>query len=305
MEFYQLQCFYEAARTLNITKAALNMKITQPALSKTIRRLEEDLGVQLFDRRAKTIVLNEYGQAVLEKAEVIFAAMDDIRLNIEDIKAGSIGEIRIGSTLPSAETSWLIDCIRDYMLDNPKAVVTQHQMGPNALRLAIMEGEVEIAIGGEFLASDELDWTELNRRRLGVVVSSTNRFAERRVVSVSELRGEVFLCNNSNADMETLTENICGRAGFVPNVALTSNYSNLIGELVSLGRGVTIIPEAVYVELRSKNALPWAKRVTMIPLEEDYCVLRGVAAISRSRYVHSAARQLFRRIVDNAPIHRE
>ena len=301
MEFYQLRCFYEAAQAQNITRAAAKMKITQPALSKTINRLEEDLGVRLFDRHAKTIVLNEYGQAVLEKAEQIFAAMDDIRLNIEDIRAGSVGEIKIGSTLPSAETSWLLDCIRDFMLDNPKAVVTQHQMGPNSLRRAIVEGEVEIAVGGEFLTTDELDWTELYRQKLGIAVSETSRFAHRRSVSVAELRDETFLCNNSNADMETLTWSVCERAGFSPTVALTSNYSNLIGELVSLGRGITIIPEPLFTDQSATNPLPWARKIVMIPLQEDYCVLRGVAAISRSRYVHSAARNLYRRIVESAP----
>lgn len=300
MELYQLQCFYEAAQAQNITKAALKMKISQPALSKTINRLEEDLGVKLFDRRAKSIVLNEYGQAVLKKTEEIFAAMDDIRLNIEDIKAGSIGEIKIGSTLPSAETSWLLDCIRDFLMENPKATVIQHQMGPDSLRRAVMENEVEIAIGGRFLADPELDWTELYSQRLGVAVSESSPFAGRESVSVGELREEIFLCNNSNADMETLTWDICERAGFTPNVALTSNYSNLIGELVSLGRGITIIPEHLFQDQSAANPLPWARKIVMIPLEEDYCVLHGVAAISRSRYVHSAARNLYARIVQSA-----
>lgn len=301
MELYQLQCFYEAAQAQNITKAAQKMKITQPALSKTISRLEEDLGVKLFDRRAKTIALNEYGRAVLEKAEQIFAAMDDIRLNIEDIRAGSVGEIKIGSTLPSAETGWLLGCLRDFMLENPKAVVTQHQMSPQSLLRALIDNDVDIAIGGEFLAIPELDWTELYAQRLGIAAAESSPYAGRKSVSVAELRDEVFFCNNSNANMETLTWSVCQRAGFTPNVALTSNYSNLIGELVSLGRGVTIVPEELFMESDSTNPLAWAKRIVMIPLEEDYCVLRGFAAISQSRYVHSAARNLFRRIVEIAP----
>lgn len=301
MELYQLQCFYEAAQAQNITKAAAKMRITQPALSKTINRLEEDLGVKLFDRRAKAIVLNEYGQTVLEKAEAIFAAMDDIRLNIEDIKSGSVGEVKIGSTLPSEETSWLLDCVRDFMLENPKAIVTQHQMGPRTLLRAITENEVDIAIGGEFLATQELDWTELYAQRVGIAVQEGSALARRKSVSVAELRDETFLCNNSNADMEMLTWSICERAGFTPTVSLTSNYSNLIGEMVSRGRGITVIPEPLFIEKNDGNPMDWAKKIAMIPLEEEYCVLRSVAAISRSRYVRSAARKLYRQIVARAP----
>lgn len=301
MELYQLQCFFEAAQAQNITKAAAKMRITQPALSKTINRLEEDLGVKLFDRRAKTIILNEYGHAVLEKAEVIFAAMDDIRLNIEDIKSGSVGEVKIGSTLPSEETSWLLDCVRDFMLENPKAIVTQHQMGPRALLRAITDNDVDIAIGGEFLAVPELEWTELYAQRVGIAVREGSELSRRKSVSVSELSDETFLCNNSNADMEMLTWSICERAGFTPNVSLTSNYSNLIGEMVSRGRGITVIPEPLFNEKNDRNPMGWAKKITMIPLEEEYCVLRSVAAISRSRYVRSAAMKLYRQIVARAP----
>ncbi len=301
MEIYQLRCFYEAAQAQNITRAAAKMRITQPALSKTISRLEDDLGVKLFDRRAKTIVLNEYGQAVLEKAEAIFAAMDDIRLNIEDIRAGSVGEVKIGSTLPSEETGWLLDCVRDFILENPKAVVTQHQMGPHALLRAVSENEVDIAIGGDSLAAPELDWTELYAQRVGIAVRVGSELSLRERVSVAELRDETFLCNNANADMERLTHSICERAGFTPTIALTSNYSNLIGELVSLGRGITVIPEPLFNEKNDGNPMVWAKKIAMIPLEEDYCVLRSVAAVSRSRYVRSAAMKLYRQIVERAP----
>lgn len=303
MELYQLKCFYEAAKAENITHAAQNMKISQPALSKTISRLEEDLGVKLFDRKAKTIVLNEYGRAVLAKTEEIFAAMEDIRLNIEDIRGGSIGEIKIGSTLSSAETSWLLDCIRDFILENPKVTVTQHQVSPERLRHEVINNDVEIAVGGDFLMCPELEWTELYSQKLNIVVSQDSPLAGRKSVSVSELKNEVFFCNNSSSDMEALTMEICQRAGFVPNVALTSNYSNLIGELVSLGRGITFIPEPVYVEHNVTNPLDWAKKIVMVPLEEDYCVLRGVVAISRSRYVHNASRALYEKIVhDGAEI---
>ena len=301
MELYQLRCFYEVAQAQNITRAARKLSVTQPALSKTISRLEEDLGVKLFDRRAKTVSLNEYGRAVLEKAEVIFGAMDDIRLNLEDIQTGSVGQIKIGSTLPSEESGWMLDCIRDFLLENPKVAITQRQMGPEELLRAVTENEVEIAIGGDFLAVPELHWTELYCQRLGVAACARGPLAGKKRVPLGSLREEAFLCNNDNAYMETMTRQICERAGFVPNVILTSNYSNLIGELVSLGHGITFIPEPLFLERNETNPMPWAKGICMVSLEEDFCVMRSVAAISRSRYVHSAARMLYQRIVASAP----
>ena len=136
---------------------------------------------------------------------------------------------------------------------------------------------------------------------MGIAVREGSELSRRKSVSVSELRDETFLCNNSNADMEMLTWSICERAGFTPAVSLTSNYSNLIGELVSRGRGITVIPEPLFNEKNDGNPMDWAKKIAMIPLEEEYCVLRSVAAISRSRYVRSAAMKLYRQIVAGAP----
>ncbi len=300
MELYQLRCFCEAAVAQNFTKAAQKLHVSQPALSKTISRLEEDLGVSLFDRRSKSVILNEYGQAVLAKAEDVFASMEDMRLSVEDIRKGSVGLIKIGSTLPSSENSWLLTCIRDFLLANPKVQIIQRQMSPEALRRAVLESEVEIALGGEFLMDPELDWTELFTRRLGLLVSESSPFADRDGVSVAELAGETFLCNTSNADMEDLTRAVCGRAGFEPHIAVSANYSNLIGELVSLGRGMSFVPEQVYQENNAAPYYAWEKGIRMVPLREAYCVQRGIAAVSRGRYVPNAARLLYRKLVARA-----
>lgn len=300
MELYQLKCFYEAAREQNITRAAQKLQISQPALSKTIARLEEDLGVKLFDRRSKAIVLNEYGLAVLQKAEAIFSAVEDIRQNVEDIQSGSVGQIMIGSTLPSSENSWLLKCVRDFILANPKVSVSQRQMSPERLCQAVLEDEIDIALGGPYLMRPELDWTDLFTRHLGLIVSSDSPLAGKTSVSIAELEDVDFICNNSNADMEELTWDVCRRAGFEPRITLCSNYSNLIGEMVSLGRGVAFIPETIFDGRPRKDGCDWESRISMVPMAEEFCCLRSVAAISRNRYVANAARELYRLIVSRA-----
>lgn len=297
MELYQLKCFYEAAREQNITRAAQKLQISQPALSKTIARLEEDLGVRLFDRKSKTVILNEYGQAVLHKTEEIFASMEDIRQNVEDIQKGSVGEIVIGSTLPSSENSWIVDCVRDFILLNDKVSVRQHQMSTERLLEAVVNNDVDIALGGVALMNPELEWTSLYTRKLGLLVSTDSVFAGREEVSVSELAERNLFCNNSNADMESLTYDVCRRAGFEPRITLCSNYSNLIGEMVSRDRGVALMPLRLFDGRPRNGDSYWEKRLCIVPIREEYCSLHGIAAISRSRYVANAARELYRQIV--------
>ena len=255
------------------------------------------MGVKLFDRRSKTIVLNEYGRAVLKKTETIFSSVEDIRQNVEDIQSGSVGEIMIGSTLPSSENSWLLDCLRDFILMNPKVSVHQRQMSPERLCQAILANEVDIALGGTYLMRPELEWTELYTRHLGLIMGKDSPFVGREEISVTELRDVDFFCNNSNADMEELTVSICRRAGFEPRIRLCSNYSNLIGEMVGLHRGVAFMPQMLFESRPRKDGHSWELEIHMVPMKEEFCCLKSVAAISRSRYVANAARELYRSIV--------
>ncbi|MCD7845887.1 MAG: LysR family transcriptional regulator [Oscillospiraceae bacterium] len=298
MELNQLKCFREAARQKNITRAAATLRITQPALSKTINRLEEDLGVRLFERKNKSIELNQYGQAVLEHAEAIFSELDDIRQHIADIQAGGVGEICIGSTLPSSDQTWLQACIRDFILTHQKVRVSQHQLSPEALRESLISGGIDIAVGGSFLDCPELRWTELYTLRMGVLVCAGDPLAQEGTISLPNIKERPFLCNNSNGEMELLTYELCARAGFKPEVRVASNYSAMIGELVSRGLGVMFVPERVFQNHLSSGSGSWEANLRLCRLKEEYCVLKCGVAVAPDRYMATAAQALYGAIME-------
>ena len=116
MELHQLNCFLEVAKLEHITQAAEQLHITQPALSKVIARLEEDLGVKLFDREGKNIRLNEYGTVVMNYARRVFNSLGDMQAELEEMSAGAAGMLRIGSSFPAGEPNWILECIRTFAL---------------------------------------------------------------------------------------------------------------------------------------------------------------------------------------------
>ncbi|MCD7749834.1 MAG: LysR family transcriptional regulator [Oscillospiraceae bacterium] len=298
MELNQLKCFREAARQKNITRAAATLHITQPALSKTINRLEEDLGVRLFERKNKSIELNQYGQAVLEHTEAIFSELDDIRQHIADIQAGGVGEICIGSTLPSSDQTWLQASIRDFILTHQKVRISQHQLSPEALKESLISGGIDIAVGGGFLDCPELQWTELYAERMGILVCAGDPLDQEGTISLMDIKERPFLCNNSNGEMELLTYEICARAGFKPEVRVASNYSGMIGELVSRGLGVAFVPERVFRHQLSSGSGPWEANLRLCRLKEEYCVLRCGVAVAPDRYMTTAAQALYGTIME-------
>lgn len=86
MELLQLQYFKTIAECQHITRAANKLMISQPSLSNTLSRIENELGVQLFDRQGGNIILNNYGKIVLEHANNILRELDNIRTEIDELE---------------------------------------------------------------------------------------------------------------------------------------------------------------------------------------------------------------------------
>lgn len=127
MELLQLRYFQKVARMENMTKAAEALHIAQPSLSKTISRLEEQLGVQLFERNGKRIRLNKLGAHFLGRVENALRELEDGVREVRDLREQEEGSVSIGS----ATAKMLPSLIKAYLLQKPNAKlrflqVTQH-----------------------------------------------------------------------------------------------------------------------------------------------------------------------------------
>lgn len=96
MDIRQLQYFMEVARLQSFTKAAESLYITQPSISKTIRNIEEELGVTLFDRSGKKVVLTDAGRIIYEQAQPIVKSFQSLSSELGDLKNLKKGHIRLG-----------------------------------------------------------------------------------------------------------------------------------------------------------------------------------------------------------------
>ena len=115
MDLLQLKYFEMVAEMGNVTRAAESLHIAQPSLSNTIARLEEDLGVQLFDRRGRRIVLNQFGEAFLERVKRIFHELDQGKRELMDMTGLTFGKVTIATT-----TSQIIpDIFSDFLATYP------------------------------------------------------------------------------------------------------------------------------------------------------------------------------------------
>lgn len=242
MTSLQIQYFLSVAKTENVSKSARLLHVSQPALSKVIKALEEDLGVQLFDRQGRSVGLNAYGMVVQEKLNTILQTQEELKYILNDMQNGSAGTIRIGTSVPvRAGTNWLICAIDSYNELYPKVRFDVFQMRQNSLKEALLSNEIDFAVSSLDISSREILWEYLFSESLMIALGPDNPLCGEPVHKMMDFRSETFLCNDSNSDIIELTNALCNTAGFTPDIARYGGFSSLIRSAIFRNEGVTIV----------------------------------------------------------------
>ncbi len=298
MELNQLRAFLEAARHEHMTRAAEAMHVTQPAMSRMIARLEEELGVRLFDREGRAIRLNEHGRAVLEHTERIFGELDAMRRHLDDLGSSVSGLVRVASSFPNREPDWLYDAIRGFLFAHPQVSFRIRQMSPQEIARALEERRVDLALTVPSVQSAQIVWTHLFSEKMGVLLPRSNPLCDRSALHVADLRGERFLCNNSNSDVYDLTRSFCAQAGFEPDIYYEGDSPQLIGEAISRGLGVSFIAQS-HVPAGAAGQ-SWEQEIVFRPIADEFCCrVCGVAA-ARGQYETRAVRLFYQWLCEQA-----
>lgn len=294
MNLLYLSYFLEIAQKEHLTKAAEELHITQPALSRALANLEQELSVKLFDRDRKKMRLNENGRILQKTAERIFAELDDLRQQLSDAKDTVNGRLCIGSSFPEREPDLIQECILAFMQLYPDVAIDYVQTSPLQLLHALDERRIDIAISSLPICTDDVAWHEVFTEKLGILMASDHPLAGEKELHVAQLRNERFFCNNANSDSQDLTVEFCHRAGFDPEIFFQGFFPQLIGKAVSEGKGVSFIVKRRYdYDQASSTRYPWHTNLVFRPVAEDYCRRYCGIAYIKQNY-HSRAMRLFR-----------
>ncbi len=292
MNLTNLFYFLKVAEKEHMTRAAEELHITQPALSRAISTLESELRVELFERDGKNIHLNENGIILRQTAEKIFFELDELQRKLHDSQAGLTGTICIGSSFPSREPDLVQSCIYEFMQQFPEVSINYMQYSPQKLRKELEEHRIDIAITSMPIHAEEIEWQEVFVEKLGVLIAADHPLAEKAVLKIADLQKEKFFCNNSNSDTQDLTRDFCRRAGFEPVIFFQGFFPELIGQAISQGRGVSFLAESRFRrDQHSSIQYSWQANLTFRPVAESYCCRTCGVAYMRRGYHSKAMRQ--------------
>ena len=194
MDYRQLQLFLATAERLNLSHAAEAMNITQPGLSKSMHRLQRELGTKLYHRRGRGIELTESGRALLRHVKVIETQLSDARSEVMGIAGGKLGHARIGAG-PSWLSRHLPESIARVMQQNPNIRFTVDTGFPDRLIGRLRMGELDVVVGAlpDNRIDPDLRFTRLSSDVIRVVGRKEHPLARKRDRSLADYAAQRWI----------------------------------------------------------------------------------------------------------------
>ncbi|MFD2086084.1 LysR family transcriptional regulator [Brevibacillus brevis] len=239
MDTSHLHYFRTIARIQHMTKAAEELQIAQPALSKIIARLEEDLGIPLFDRQGRNIRLNTFGKTFLRKVEIALNALEDGRKEIEELSGLYSGSVHLAVTSVELLSRPLADFLSQY----PKTDFRITQVSMMELEPLLLSGEVDICLTALPTQNAGVCSSHVLEEEVYLAVSPNHRFSDRQSISLAEAATEAFIGYNEGQFYQPLNDIFFGEAGVHPKYICRVNEPSAIASLVRAGVGVALVGE--------------------------------------------------------------
>ncbi|PEZ77172.1 LysR family transcriptional regulator [Bacillus sp. AFS017274] len=280
MEILQLQYFQTVARLEHMTKAAEQLQIAQPSLSKTISRLEEDLGVALFDREHRKIKLNAAGRIFLNRVERAFAELNEGRREIVELTDQDQKNITLAVTIPRV----LPDLLGTFLSQYPDVRFQQFLKSISSMKQLLIEGEIDYCISSVPIEGPDLKWEPLITEEIYLIVPPDHRLAGMESITLQEVKDEPFISMNTGFGFRSLTDQFCLEAGFVQHIAFEGDEPAVISDLVRKGLGVAFVSELTW--LHQTGSISHKIRIT-----EPACQRTIGLGWSEKRYFTPVAKQ--------------
>lgn len=294
MDIKPLKSFVCVAKHKSFSEAARELNTVQPAISRHISSLEDELGVLLFRRNSRDVSITPAGEQLLKDVALILQLTEQAKVQAKRAHKGQIGSLNIGY-LGSACLSFLAQIIRLYKVSFPHVHVSLYEMTATENIEALQSDTIDIAFSRPLPESLKGDYSAHNvyTDKLVLIVNKHHRLAGSEQVELRELKDEEFIIFNRNEALGLFDETItlCRQAGFSPNIVSQPKHMQTLVTEVAAGLGTAIAPYCTrklysdgcdFIRLEKVN--------TEIPMEIQYKTSRLNTRIEEFLEVVLAAR---------------
>jgi len=279
LDWNHLEYFRVVGRHQHVTRAAEELGLSQPALSRALARFEADLGAPMLERAGRSVRLTRYGQAFLKRVEKAHAEIDEGRRELADLADARRGVIELGffRTLGAA---YIPQFVRRFIAVYPDVQLRFTQNNSAALQQQLEAGALDLIFTTAPLATAPFSWAHVADQEMALIVPVGHRLAKRKSVALRDVAGEPFVSFKSGHAFRQFTDDLCAAAGFSPTVSFEGDDSSSVPSFVAAGFGVAIVPP---------ESASFSGVVSLRISEPTACRAIGIAWV-QERYLSASAR---------------
>jgi len=245
MELQQLMYFREVAEREHVTRAAENLFVSQSAISRAVTQLEEELGVPLFYRKGRAVVLSRYGRSFLEYVIRAINVLESGKSSLLEQIGEESGTVSLGF-LHSLGIEMVPRLIKEFRRKHPRIQFTLLvQRSGEILIEELVAGSIDLcfSVPGMFEQSN-VRWSHLLDEELLIAMPQTHRLAARRTLNMRALSSEPFLALSPEHTLRIIFDRLCADASFLPKIAFEGMDIATLRGLIAAGLGIGLLPSA-------------------------------------------------------------
>ncbi len=250
LNLYHLRVFHEVARHMSFTRAAEALIVSQPAVSMYVKNLENAIGMPLFEKVGRQIVLTEAGHWLYKYSQRIFALLRETSQVMQAVRVGDVGRLKV-----AADTTAGVYVVPEYLgvfqRSHPRVTVSLEVVNRSTVIERLLLRNVDLGVLGQVPEDqEELEAAPFLVNQLVVIAWPEHRLAGRRQIPVGELAEETFLVREPGSGTRATAERFFAAAGVPMRVGMELGSNSAIKQAVANGLGIAVISRrAIDLEL--------------------------------------------------------
>ncbi len=261
MNLLRLQVFQAVAQHLSYSRAAQELFVSQPAVSKQVRELERELGVHLFARAGRGIRLTEAGRVIFAYARQVQVVTEEARCALRDLEQLERGCLRVAAT-PGLAPYYLLPALARFARRHPALELEVQVADAGRIRGLLEEGEADLALVGELPSTPSLGVLPLGEERLVVVAAPTHPLATGR----EDLAAADWLWREEGSTTRRLGEELLTSLGVAPRRGITLPGPELVKRAAAAGLGIALVGEGCVAAESARGELALLRTLGHRPL---------------------------------------
>lgn len=249
----QLRAFVTVAESGSFTRAAGSLNLSQPALTVQIRKLEEGLGLRLFDRNTRSVALTRSGRELLPALGRILRELDGVVAETRQLSTMQRGIVRL-AVLPSFASGVLPEIIADFRRRHPGIGFSIRDVIASRVAELVAAGEADLGLTGGAVLEPDLEILLRSTDRMHAVYPEGHALARRAAIGIADLAGHPLVLMDQATSVRQVVDAAFAAAGIVPLVGAEVTYMASAVGMVRAGLGVAILPGSA-MEVRAERSL--------------------------------------------------